>query len=75
MTESNPFRPRPDFKKRLVNVSFTQQQFDAFEKLRDSLGFDSNGALIKHALAELVDREDGAPKSGQKFLDTEAVSA
>ena len=47
----NPFRQRPPFKKRIVNVSLTDEQFEAFTELQRLGGYDSAGALIKTLLA------------------------
>ena len=53
----NPFSERPPFKKRLVNVSLTEAQHEAFLKLQSDLGCAGSGALIKRLLREEIDRQ------------------
>ena len=49
----NPFAPRPEFKKRVITVSVTREQHEAFERMKAELEMDTDGAVIKHALMGL----------------------
>lgn len=57
--DGNPFRPSEPAKKRIINLSVTAAQMDAVDSLQQSLSLESRSAVLKHALAELIDR--GAP--------------
>lgn len=61
---SNPWEPRPPAKKRIITVSVTAEQDEAFEALKARLGYDTDGALIKHALRELHDRTSDVSSTG-----------
>ena len=54
---ANPFAERPEFKKRIVNASLTEDQHAAFLKLQSDLGCTSASALIKRLLREEIDRQ------------------
>lgn len=57
---SNPFHERKPFKKRVITVSVTEAQHDAFLKLQMDLGFPSAGALIKALVAAEIDHYNSA---------------
>ncbi|RKT33650.1 hypothetical protein DEU34_2253 [Microbacterium sp. AG1240] len=46
----NPFAPRTEFKKRVITVSVTETQQEAFDRIKAELEMKTDGAVIKHAL-------------------------
>jgi hypothetical protein len=44
---------RPQFKKRVITASVTAEQDAEFERIKEALGVDSDGAVIKQALYDL----------------------
>lgn len=61
----NPFEEREPFHKRVVTVSVTKEQHEAFVKLQAELGHKSAGSLIKELLrAEIERRSPVSPREG-----------
>lgn len=58
----NPFGERPPAKKRIITASITAEQRAAFDKLKQATGIETDGALIKKALAEMIDRYNGSSR-------------
>lgn len=57
---SNPFHERKPFKKRVITVSVTEPQHEAFLKLQADLGHENAGSLIKALIAAEIDRREGS---------------
>ena len=49
----NPWAPRPEYKKRIITISVTHDQDVDFERMKTTLGLNSDGAVIKEALRRL----------------------
>jgi DNA-binding MarR family transcriptional regulator len=47
------FEERPPFKKRIVSASLTEEQRHEFDAMKAKLHIETDGALIKRALADL----------------------
>lgn len=52
---SNPFAERPAWKKRVITVSLTREQDEAFEALKARTHTVTDGAMIKKALEYYID--------------------
>ena len=61
---SNPFAERPAFKKRIITVSLTKEQDDAFEALKQRTSTVTDGAMIKKALEYYVEWLDSDEREG-----------
>ena len=58
------FDERAPFKKRIVTASLTEVQRAEFDAMKRELGIETDGGLIKRALAELS--RTTLPKNGEK---------
>lgn len=65
MSRSNPFSKREPAKKRLINVSVTQEQFEAFEEMKKFYGIETSGEMIKKALEAQYQRMKPVRGSGE----------
>ena len=54
MSTGNPWQKK-EFKKRVITVSVTEEQNEAFEKMKVLFHEDTDGGMIKTALAVLWD--------------------
>lgn len=66
MDSSNPFAPREPAKKRIITASITAEQRRAFDALKDRTHTVSDGAMIKRALAEMIERIEAEAPDGQQ---------
>lgn len=62
----NPFAEREPAKKRIISASLTADQREAFDQLKDRTHTVTDGAMIKKALSEMIDRFEREDR-----LDTE----
>lgn len=56
----NPFAEKPPWKKRVITVSLTREQDEAFEALKARTRTVTDGAMIKKALERYIEWLDGS---------------